>query len=94
MLHVVEPGTAQAYPIPWRVDRAGGPHPRVTNGGLEAVEHVRVFRSDGATERWGRLLPDEAADVCLCGADLDEVIVTLCWFRPSTGVEYAWRFVM
>lgn len=94
MLHIRDPEPSPSYPVPWRVERASETHPLLVNDGGEPLDVVRVFRSDGATEQWGRLHPGETVDLCLCDTDLDAVIVTVCWFRPATGVEYAWRFVM
>ncbi len=94
MLRLLEPSTPRPYRVPWRVDRVYDTHPLVTNDGDEAVEFVRVFRSDGTTEHWGRLLPGETAELCLCEADLNRLVITLAWFRPDTGEEYCWRFVM
>lgn len=94
MLRTLEPGRARAYRVPWRVDRTLGTHPLVTNDGDEPADFVRVFAGHGSTDHWGQLLPGETAELCLCEADLDTVVVTLAWFRPSTGVEYVWRFVL
>ena len=94
MMRTRESDVSTAYPVPWRVERVSDSHPLVVNSGSEPAEAVRVFRSDGSTAHWGSLAPGETLDVCVCDADLDTVIVTLCWFRRSTGVEYAWRFVM
>lgn len=94
MPHTLETERSVAYRVPWRVHRVSESHPLVVNAGDESVDAVRVFRLDGTTERWGRLLPGETVDLCLCGADLDDVVLTVCWLRPSTGIEYAWRFVM
>lgn len=97
MFRDVGSAPAASYPVPWRVDRVIDTHPLLTNAGAEPVEHVRTFGSHGTsatTERLGRVLPGETIDLCLCGTDLDSAVMTVCWFRPSTGVEYAWRFVM
>lgn len=94
MLHALDPQPVPAYPVPWRVDRTDRTHPRVLNASETSVEFVRVFRTDSTTEHWGTLERGEAVEVCLCGTDLDEVVITLCWFRSSTAEEYAWRFVM
>jgi hypothetical protein len=69
-------------------------HPLITNASAEAVDAVRAFGSHGTTARLGRLLPGESIDLCLCESDLDEEVITICWFRRATGVEYVWRFVM
>ena len=42
----------------------------------------------------GELAPGDSFDLCLCGSDLDDLVMTLCWVRGDTGVEYVWRFVM
>lgn len=83
-----------AYEIPWRIERISDTHATVINRSGEPVEFVRVFGSDDTTLRWGRLLPGDAIDLCLCDLDLDEAVVTLCWFRPASQIEYIWRFVM
>ncbi|GAA2012276.1 hypothetical protein [Microbacterium ulmi] len=99
-----------AYPLPWRVDRGLRAHPRVTNASAGVVDFVRVFVESAdrgpspvraapasmrsATEHWGQMLPGETVELCLCDVDPDDVVVTLAWFRPATGVEYVWRFVM
>ena len=93
----VDSASASAYPVPWRVDRVFDTHPLLTNAGEEPVDGVRAFGAHGtlaSTERLGRVLPGETIDLCLCETDLDSAVMTVCWFRPSTGVEYAWRFVM
>lgn len=86
-----------AYPVPWRVDRVYDTHPLVTNDSASAVDFVRVFVDSGRfapeTEFWGQMLPGETAELCLCEHDPEDVVVTLGWFRPETGVEYIWRFV-
>lgn len=98
-MRVRDPIDFQPYRVPWRVDRVHDSHPLVTNGSDEPADAVRIFRADTAAERadtahWGRLLPGDTAELCLCDADLDSTVVTVCWFRPTTGQEYAWRFVM
>ena len=92
-----------AYPVPWRVDRVYDTHPLVTNDSASVVDFVRVFidnrrRVDGGrgapeTQHWGQMLPGETVELCLCDRDPADVVVTLGWFRPETGVEYVWRFV-
>ena len=100
MLRALEPENnppASAYRLPWRVDRVYDTHPLITNIGPAAVELVRVFinsRSGAAeTTLWGQMLSGETAELCMCDHDADDVVVTLGWFRPETGVEYLWRFV-
>lgn len=91
-----EPRPPLAYRVPWRIDRADERHPRITNGGLAAVDFVRVFldlRGATTTEHWGQMLPGETAELCLCDGDPDDTVVTLSWFRPDDGQEYLWRFV-
>lgn len=87
-----------AYRLPWHVSRDDRMHPSVANTSDEAADFVRVFRDARdaglTTELWGQIPPSETVDLCLCGADLDEVVVTLAWFRPSDGLEYVWRFVV
>jgi hypothetical protein len=99
MLRVLDPeDLPSAYRVPWRVDRAYDTHPLVTNAGDSAVDFVRVFVDSGRfapeTEFWGQMLPGETAELCLCDHDPADVVVTLGWFRPETGVEYVWRFVV
>ncbi len=100
MLRALEPDESRplpAYPVPWRVDRLFGSHPLVTNVSDEPADFVRVFVESGrdaATAHWGQLVPGETAELCLCDVDPDDATVTLAWFRPETGVEYVWRFVM
>lgn len=101
MLRPLEPDEFRpppAYRVPWRVDRAYGTHPLVTNVSGSAVDFVRVFvdgeRVTVATQLWGQMLPGETAELCLCDLDQDDAVVTLAWFRPETGVEYLWRFVL
>ena len=40
------------------------------------------------------MLPGETVELCLCDHDPADVVVTLGWFRPETGLEYVWRFVV
>jgi len=94
MLRTLEVGGSRPYRVPWLVDRSTAAHPLITNSGAEPADFVRVFTSEGRTDHWGQLLPGESAQLCLCEVDLDAVVVTLCWFRPSTGIEYVWRFVL
>ncbi|MFF5627299.1 hypothetical protein [Microbacterium sp. LWH10-1.2] len=85
-----------AYRVPWHVSRADPAHPLVINHAAEPADFVRVFRDDAGRDRtqlWGQVLPAEQIEVCLCAADLDEVIVTVAWFRQADGLEYVWRFV-
>lgn len=99
MLRAVEPEQSPppAYRVPWRVDRIYGTHPLVTNAGASPLDFVRVFidggRSAPDTQLWGQLLPGETVELCLCDRDEQDVVVTLGWFRPETGVEYVWRFL-
>ncbi len=99
MLRALDPGDRPpAYAVPWRVDRATPSHPIVTNASTSPLDFVRVFiesgRERGETELWGRMLPGESAEVCLCGIDPDDTVVTLAWFRRENGLEYVWRFVV
>lgn len=93
-----EPRPPSAYRVPWRVDRTSRTHPRATNASERPLDFVRVFigRSAGGPETalWGRMLPGESAEVCLCDLDPDDTVVTLAWFRPENGLEYVWRFVV
>lgn len=87
-----------AYRVPWRVIRDDSAHPIVVNQSDEGADFVRVFRDDLAardsTQLWGRVRPGERIELCLCSADLDEVVVTIAWFRERDGQEYVWRFVV
>lgn len=99
MLRLVGPEQSPpAYRVPWRVDRVYDAHPLVTNASDNAVDFVRVFVDgdhDGPEmEFWGQMLPGETAELCLCDHDPEDVVVTLSWFRPETGAEYVWRFVV
>ncbi|MGB4777840.1 hypothetical protein [Microbacterium sp.] len=94
MLRALEPGRSRPYRVPWSVDRSDGAHPTLTNIGEEPADFVRVFRSDGPSEHLGQVLPGENVTLCLCGADLDAVVVTLAWYRWLTDEEYCWRFVL
>ncbi|MGW8481554.1 hypothetical protein ACWGJP_00345 [Microbacterium sp. NPDC055903] len=89
---------AVAYRVPWRVDRTDTAHPVVINEGRDAVDFVRAFHSDGgdgeSTRLWGQVIPNERIELCLCAAGLDDVVVTLAWFRQADGLEYLWRFVV
>lgn len=101
MLRPVDPSDVPppaAYRVPWLVRRDDSAHPVVINRSGEAADFVRVLRDDlgghETTQLWGQVLPDERMELCLCSADLDEVVVTLAWFRQSDGLEYVWRFVV
>ncbi|QTV79800.1 hypothetical protein KAE78_00565 [Microbacterium sp. NIBRBAC000506063] len=87
-----------AYRVPWRVDRGDEAHPIVHNDGAEPADFVRVTYDDarcvGDTDLLGQLAPGESFELCLCGADLDSIVVAVAWFRPSDGLEYVWRFVV
>jgi hypothetical protein len=99
MLRFIDPSQTPpdgAYRVPWRIRRGDPHHPVVINDGAESADFVRVFRDDlrsDSTELWGQVLPSEEIQLCLCAADLDEVVVTLAWFRPTDGLEYVWRFI-
>jgi hypothetical protein len=100
MLRPVEPSDQPpppAYRVPWHVVRTDAAHPVVINESRSAADFVRVFRDGDGEERtqlWGQVLPSECLELCLCAADVDEVVVTLAWFRPEDGLEYVWRFVV
>src|SRR5690606_28475876 len=100
MLRYIDPSQippTDAYRVPWRIRRSDPHHPVVVNDGTESADFVRVCRDDvgsDRTELWGQVLPSEDIQLCLCEADLDEVVVTLAWFRPADGLEYVWRFVV
>ena len=101
MLRPVDPAEVPppaAYRVPWHVVRDDSAHPVVINHGAETADFVRVFRDDASgherTQLWGQVLPAEQIELCLCAANLDEVVVTLAWFRQTDGLEYVWRFVV
>lgn len=99
MLRVLDPDDLPpAYRVPWRVDRVYETHSLITNDSGTTVDFVRVFvdstRCAPETQFWGQMLPGETAELCLCDYDHDDVVVTVGWFRPETGVEYVWRFVV
>lgn len=96
-----DPPPPTPYRVPWRVDRARAAHPVVINDGGAPVEFVRVFvvSPDDLTPArsietlyWGRMLPGESGDVCLCSGAADATVATIAWFRPDDGVEYLWAF--
>lgn len=92
-----DPSSSRAYRVPWLIGRSEPTHPVVVNASVESADFVRVFRDDQSsegTQLWGQVLPSEDIELCLCAADLDEVVVTLAWFRPTDGLEYVWRFVV
>ncbi|MEQ6898934.1 hypothetical protein [Microbacterium sp. KR10-403] len=81
--------------MPWRVDSLYDTHPLVTNAGTEALDFVRALVSAGRvrqSHQWGQMLPGETAELCLCAYDLERTAVTLAWFRPGDGGEFAWCF--
>ncbi|MBN9213217.1 MAG: hypothetical protein J0J04_00100 [Microbacterium sp.] len=94
MLRALEPGRSRPYAVPWQIDRRDEAHPVVRNSSAEPADFVRVFRSDGASEHWGQVLPGEDVAMCLCDADLDAVVITVAWYRWRTDEEYCWRFVL
>lgn len=99
MLRAVDPEEPfSAYLVPWRVERVYETHPLVTNDSDAAVDFVRAFIDSAGlapeTAFWGQMLPGETAELCLCDHNPGDVVVTLGWFRPETGVEYVWRFVV
>lgn len=101
MPHPIEPAPsrlAAAYSVPWVITRTDRTHPTVMNGGLEPVDFVKVMRSDAhpgdLVELWGQVLPAETIELCLCDSRLDDVVVTIAWFRQHDGLEYVWRFVV
>lgn len=86
-----------SYPMPWSIDRRDRTHPVVTNTGAPA-DFVRAFArtaaDPGRTLLWGHVRPGDQMEICLCDTDVDDVVVTLAWFRPEDGLEYVWRFVL
>jgi len=92
------PRRPPAYRVPWAVERVFETHPLVINAGEQPVDFVRVFTQPaaaaGTTEHWGRMLPGETAELCLCDVDLADAVVTIAWFRPDDEAEYVWRFVV
>lgn len=85
-----------AYRVPWHVNRDDARHPTIVNESPESADFVRIFHDQSAdsTQLWGQVLPAEIIELCLCEVELDEVVVTVAWFRPGDGLEYVWRFVM
>ncbi|WP_194422003.1 hypothetical protein [Microbacterium abyssi] len=100
MLRPIDPSETPppvAYRVPWFVRRTDPRHPVLVNGSAESADFVRVFRDDRSGERtqlWGQVLPSEDIELCLCAAEVDDVVVTIAWFRPADGLEYVWRFVV
>lgn len=100
MLRALEPGDAvppSAYPVPWRVDRSVAAHPVVVNASRDPLDFVRAFIDHPRvceTELWGRMLPGEGAQLCLCDIEVADAVLTIAWFRPETGDEYVWRFTV
>lgn len=95
-IHPSETPPPPAYRVPWSIQRDDVRHPVIANRSAESADFVRVFRDDrpaDGTQLWGQVLPAEDIELCLCEADLDDVIVTLAWFRPTDGLEYVWRFI-
>jgi hypothetical protein len=86
-----------SYPVPWSVDRRDRTHPIVANR-AGTVDFVRVFarttQDPGRTQLWGQVRLGEQLEICLCDTDIDDVVITLAWFRPDDGLEYVWRFVV
>ncbi|WP_460816550.1 hypothetical protein [Microbacterium petrolearium] len=85
-----------AYPVPWHIDRADPAHPIVRHRGRDPADAVRVFLCDehgrARTERWGRVRPGEALQLCLCDVDRASAVTTLAWF--DADAEYLWRFTV
>jgi len=101
MPHPIEPTQpppTAAYGVPWAISRTDRTHPVVLNAGPEPVDFVKVMRSDASpahlVDLWGQVLPAETIELCLCDSDLDDVVVTIAWFRQTDGLEYVWRFVV
>jgi|GEM_PF-635624 len=86
-----------SYPVPWEVDRRDRTHPMVTNRG-GTVQFARAFArtslDPGRTLMWGHVECGDQLEICLCDTDIDDIVVTLAWFRPEDGLEYVWRFVV
>jgi len=101
MLHSIDisqPAPPTAYCVPWVVTRGDRTHPVVMNAGKEAVDFVKVLRTDAQDGRlvdlWGQVLPTETIELCLCDSNVDDVVITIAWFRQRDGLEYVWRFVV
>lgn len=101
MLHSIDTSQSpppSAYCVPWVVTRGDRTHPIIMNAGKEPVDFVKVLRSDaedgGLVDLWGQVLPTETIELCLCDSDIDDVVVTIAWFRQRDGLEYVWRFVV
>ncbi|WP_221585220.1 hypothetical protein [Microbacterium sp. G2-8] len=91
------PPSPLPYAVPWAV-RRDGTHPVVTNASHEPLEYARALFSDGSarvgSETWGLVLPEEEQELCLCGLDESDTVVTLSWFRTADDREYLWQFVL
>ncbi|MGF3057310.1 hypothetical protein [Microbacterium sp. YY-01] len=85
-----------AYALPWSADVRDFRHPRLALRGMEPVDFVTVFtRGDGRmddAQLWGRVLPGEVLDLCLCAYTGDDVTVSITWFRERGGDEHIWSF--
>ncbi|GAA2903640.1 hypothetical protein [Microbacterium esteraromaticum] len=91
------PDPPVAYCVPWVITRRDRIHPVLLNAGREPVDFVRAFRDvddQQVVDLWGRVLPGETVELCLCASDPDEVVVSIAWFRRLDGLEYLWRFVV
>lgn len=83
-----------AYPVPFRVERLGRGHLRLTNRSDEKLTSV-VFLLDGPgvmpAEPAGLLRPGDRAELRVHGEDLARATaVVVRWARPD-GSDYLWR---
>jgi len=95
MSHPTTDRLSPARPVPWRVDHLYDTHALVTNVGGEPLDFVRALVRTGPdrqSHHWGQMLPGETAELCLCRFDPERTAVTIAWFRPGDGGEFAWCF--
>ena len=87
-----------AYQVPWRVDRRDRAFPVVRNAGDDGADFVRIFSTDAGgesrTELFGEVSPGDRIGLALPPGFLDEIVMTIAWFRREDGLEYVWRFVV
>jgi hypothetical protein len=88
--------SSSALAVPWSIHRLHDSHSLVTNAGPAPLDFVRAFvdhrGNPTGTHEWGQMLPGDTAELCLCGHEPGEIVVTLVWFRPDDGREFLWRY--